>query len=244
MRLVNLGRVPLGPWCLASGMVFAGLLLAGCQTQSPEQKFSDLPGFKVAAPTPATGAVAAAPAGSLTAPPAGASAPAASRPSSQSDRPSVGDTLVITFSDLPPPPLQPMEERIREDGKITLLFNQAFTAAGKTLGELAKEVRAVYVPKYFVNMTVSIKPLQNTQFYYVGGEVRQPNRQVYINRITVLTAIQSAGDFTDFAKKKAVVLTRADGRKFEINCIKARQDPKLDLEVYPGDQIFVPRRLF
>jgi hypothetical protein len=29
-----------------------------------------------------------------------------------------------------------------------------------------------------------------------------------------------------------------------VNCVKARQDPKLDLEVYAGDKIYVPRRIW
>lgn len=152
-----------------------------------------------------------------------------------------GDSITITFSDLPVPIL-PMDERVREDGTITLLQNQTFTAAGKTFGQLAREMRERYVPNYYRTMTVSIKPRDQTQFYYVGGEVKLPNRQVYLSRLTVLGAIRSSGDFTDFARKKHVELTRADGHKFIINCVKALQDPSLDLEVLPGDRIYVPRR--
>jgi hypothetical protein len=41
-----------------------------------------------------------------------------------------------------------------------------------------------------------------------------------------------------------VKLTRADGTTAIINCIKAQDDPRLDLDVYPGDRIHIPRRLF
>lgn len=152
-----------------------------------------------------------------------------------------GDNLTITISDLPVPIL-PLDERVREDGTITLLQNQTFTAAGKTVGQLAQEIRKRYVPDYYITMTVSIKPKDQTQFYYVGGEVKLPNRQVYIARLTVLGAIRSSGDFTDFARKKAVILTRANGKRFTVNCVKALRDPSLDLEVLPGDNIYVPRR--
>ena len=57
-------------------------------------------------------------------------------------------------------------------------------------------------------------------------------------------ALQSAGDFTDFEKKKKVRLKRPDGTSAIVNCVKARENPKLDLPVYPGDTIFVPRRKF
>jgi polysaccharide export outer membrane protein len=83
---------------------------------------------------------------------------------------------------------------------------------------------------------------ESTRWYYVLGEVRVPNRQIYNSRITVLQAIASAGGFTDFAKKTKVKLTRVDGRTQIVNCSKALENPTLDLEVYPGDTIHVPRR--
>jgi polysaccharide export outer membrane protein len=123
-----------------------------------------------------------------------------------------------------------------------LLEGKSFTAAGKTRGQLEKEIHDCYVPRYYLKMTVSVGQKTQTQFYYVRGEVKQPARQIYISRITVLKAIASAGDFTDFARKNAVLLTRADGRKVVINAKKALKDPTLDLEVLPGDDIYVPRR--
>ena len=155
----------------------------------------------------------------------------------------IGEPIIVTFSDLPIA-VQPFEERIKADGNITLIHNETFVAAGKSIGQLEKEVRARYVPRFYVNMTVTIKPQENTRFYFVGGEVKQPGRQVYLSRLTVLKAIQSAGDFTDYAKKKKVQLTRANGKTFVINADEALKDPKRDLELYPGDKIHVPRRIF
>lgn len=155
----------------------------------------------------------------------------------------VGDSLVITYSDLPI--LQPPEEqRVKDDGTIILMQNQTFHAADKTRGELEKEIRARYVPDIFKNMTVSVNQRKETQFYYVDGEVKLPARQIYIGRTTVLKAIASAGGFTDFAKKTKVKLIRLDGRVLTVNCKKALVQPQLDLEVFPGDKVNVPRRLF
>jgi len=153
----------------------------------------------------------------------------------------VGDSLTVVFSDLPvtPPPLQ---VQVDENGKITLIENQTFTAAGKTRAELEKEIRAKYVPQIYTKMTVTIS--RPERLFYVGGEVKTPGRQSYIGPITVLKAIQSAGDFTDFAQRKRVRLTHLNGKTEIINCIKAREDPKLDLPVIPGDTIHVPRRIF
>jgi len=153
----------------------------------------------------------------------------------------VGDVLTIEFSDLPVM-VTPREERIKEDGTVTLMEGKVFKADGKTRGQLEQEIHEYYVPRYYLKMTVSIRQKEQTQFYYVRGEVKTPTRQIYISRIHLLQAIASAGDFTDFARKSGVLLIRADGRRVTINCKKARTNPDLNVEILPGDIIDVPRR--
>jgi polysaccharide export outer membrane protein len=155
----------------------------------------------------------------------------------------VGDTLQITFSDTPVP-VPVFDDKVKDSGVITLMLNQTFVVTNKTRGELETEIRARYVPDYYRNMTVTVQHQTQSRFYYVGGEVKSPGRQVYVGPITVTKAIQTAGDFTDFAKKTKVKLIRVDGRVQTVNCPKALVDPRLDPEVYPGDQITVPRRFW
>jgi len=132
------------------------------------------------------------------------------------------------------------EERIKDDGTITLTLIGAVKAEGKSPGQLQKEIHDLYVPEYYKRLTVTVTGEQRV--YSVGGQVKAPGRQVYIGTTTVTKAIQSAGDFTDFAAKRRVELFRADGKKFIIDCKKAAKDPTLDLQVYPGDKIDVPQR--
>jgi polysaccharide biosynthesis/export protein len=153
-----------------------------------------------------------------------------------------GDLVRVTFSDIPPPGLQPVEIRIPEDGRITLPYNMTVNAIGKTVSQLQDEIRNAYVPRLFVHLTVNIKTEE--RFYFVGGEVRVPARQQYLGDMTVLRAIDTVGGFTDFANRKKVELRRANGEIHTINWEKARRNPKLDLKVYPNDQIVVPRRFF
>ena len=216
------------------GVVLAGLLLAGCSTgtSSSEANFAGV-GNSIGAPAGGTSNEAA---GSAVQNPAGKDGN-----EYNVDDIRVGDTITITISDTPTV-ITPIDERVKSDGTIILLQNQTFEAAGKKRGELEKEIRDRYVPDFFRTMTVSVRHQPQSQFYFVGGEVKRPDRQVYIGRMTVLKAIQSAGDFTDFARKSKVQLTRADGRTFHINWYKAQKDPKQDLEVFPGDTITVFRR--
>jgi protein involved in polysaccharide export with SLBB domain len=155
----------------------------------------------------------------------------------------VGDTLIISFADTPNP-LPAFEIKVPQEGTISLLYNKPFIVIGKTRSQVQREIRAVYVPDYFKNLTVIVVHQSSTRFFYVGGEVKLQGRVIYAGPITVTRAIQSAGDFTDFAQKKKVRLTRANGHTEIINCIKALTNPSMDKEVYPGDQIHVPRKLF
>ncbi|MGA4643821.1 polysaccharide biosynthesis/export family protein [Limisphaera sp. 4302-co] len=152
----------------------------------------------------------------------------------------IGDTVTVTFSGVEPPP-PPHEERIKEDGTITLPMIGSVIAAGKTAGELQKEIQERY-SRYYTRLTVTVKSLE--RFYYVGGEVRSPGRYPWLGELTVTQAIQSAGDFTDFARKTRVLLVRANGQTEVVNCRKAIENPELDPKVMPGDRIHVPRRFW
>ena len=153
-----------------------------------------------------------------------------------------GNQITITFSGLSTIPV-PYVCRIREDGTISPPYLKTpVTAAGKTIGELESELEQAYVPDIYKTINVTIKTAD--RFFYVGGEVRQPSRQIFIGRITVTQAIQSAGDFTDFADQRSVRVIRASGEVDIVDCKAALDDPTKDLTVYPGDNIVVERRLF
>ena len=153
-----------------------------------------------------------------------------------------GNQITITFSGLSTIPI-PYSCRIREDGTMSPPYlKEPVVAAGKTVGELELELEQKYVPDIYKTINVTIKTAD--RFFYVGGEVRQPSRQIFIGRITVTQAIQSAGDFTDFGNQREVRVIRVNGKVDIIDCKAALDDPTRDLPVYPGDNIVVGRRLF
>jgi polysaccharide export outer membrane protein len=153
-----------------------------------------------------------------------------------------GEILTVTFSDLPPNGAIPnFRDRVKDDGTILLPLGVKAEAAGKTAGQLQQTIEALYVPRYFKRLTVSVQ--NEERFYFVGGEVRQPNRQSYAGPgLTVLQAIDSAGGFTEFANRRKVTLRRVNGEQYTVNCVKALEDSNLDLPVYPGDKVNVPKR--
>jgi polysaccharide biosynthesis/export protein VpsN len=153
------------------------------------------------------------------------------------DRIRTGERLEIEFLDIGAP--QKIEQTVQQDGSITLILGQTANVAGKTLADAQKEIQDIYIKgNLFKRLTVNIK--REVRFFYVGGEVRKPGPQPYLGDTTVVMAIQAAGDFTVYAKKKAVQLTRTDGKMEIINVPDAIKNPKKDVPIYPGDRIFVP----
>jgi polysaccharide export outer membrane protein len=229
MDIKNVGK-GWGRWVTVCSLILGGFCLTGCRTHSSRQQAPESPAG-VASATPAS-------------PASTATGPASTNSSDlEPEVLRIGDSLTVTFTDTPTP-IPPFQQKIKGDGTITLALNQPFKADGKTVGDLEKEIRAFYVPDYYKYLTVTVAPDVSTRWYYVDGEVKSPARQIYYNRITVSKAIASAGGFTDFANRKKVRLTRVDGRTQIVNCVKALTKPSLDLEVYPGDKIYVPRKVW
>lgn len=157
-----------------------------------------------------------------------------------SDKLRIGDLVKVSFSGNIQSPME-QEERIKDDGFINLQFIGPVKAEGKSPGDLQREIQEAYVPKYYTRLTVTVRT--ENRFFYVDGEVRGPGRWQYAEEITVLRAVAAAGGFTDFAARTRVELVRAGtGERILVDARKAKSNPKLDLVVFPGDQIFVPRR--
>lgn len=153
-----------------------------------------------------------------------------------------GDPVTITFTGVANAPA-PHSERVKEDGTLTLPLNVRIQAAGKSRGQLQKDIYKAYVPDYYKeSLTITVQT--ENRYYFVNGEVKLPQRVVYSGETTVMSAIASAGGFTDFASRRRVRVTRANGERLVVNCVKALTDDKADKPIYPGDRIDVPRRGF
>jgi polysaccharide biosynthesis/export protein VpsN len=153
----------------------------------------------------------------------------------------VGDTVIVTFSDTPAE-IKPHEERVKEDGNITLPLIGPIQAKDRTAGDLQKAIHDAYVPKYYVRLTVTVTHVPVEKVYYVGGEVRAPGSRTWLSGTTLTKAIQNAGGLTDFAKKDNILLTRANGTQVKVDWKKASQNPKFDPRISPNDNILVFRR--
>jgi protein involved in polysaccharide export with SLBB domain len=207
------------------GLTLAAILSNGCAS-SDTAIFSD-------APTPPPMAAAVAPTGS----------PSAGQTDANGEfaKFHVGDTVTVALSGLPNP-IEPVTTTITDDGTIALSDIGKVQAAGKTAGELQNEIHDMYVPAYYTHITVTVTI--GDRVYYVRGEVKTPGRLVYTSETTVTKAIAAAGDFTDFANRRKVKLMRANGSTATVNCNRVLSGDEPDPQVYPGDQIYVPKTIW
>lgn len=154
----------------------------------------------------------------------------------------VGDMISVSFSDVPPPGLVEVRARIPDDGMLQLHNNVRVRAAGVSIPELERTIRAAYVPSLYRNLTAIVRA--DDRYFYVGGEVKTPNRYKLESEMTVLRAIDSANGFTEFADHNDILLRRQDGSMVTLSEKKIRKNQQVDLPVMPNDHITVKRRFF
>ena len=147
MSIKNVGK-GLGRWATVCGLVLGGLLPGRLPDPVTRTTSSRRSACRASPPLPAASA------GSVS---ASYRSVATNSSGLEPEVLRVGDSLTVTFTDTPTP-IPPFEEKIKEDGTITLALNQTFKADGKTRGDLEKEIRECYVPDYFKYMTVTVKP--------------------------------------------------------------------------------------
>ena len=154
----------------------------------------------------------------------------------------VGDTLNISLIVPGEGATTDKQFLVGSDGTVNLYLLGPMKAAGEKFGDFEKTVQKAYIGQnFFKKVTVVMKP--GDRFYSVGGEVNSKGRTMYIGQTTVLRAIASCGDFTEFANRRRVEITRADGKREVMDCKAAIQNPKYDRPICPGDHINVPRSL-
>lgn len=149
------------------------------------------------------------------------------------------DVVTVIISNIPKPP-GPHQERIREDGTITLPHVGQYQAQGKTQSLVQKELTELY-GKYYRGHVVTVS--SEARYFYVTGEVKMPGKAAYIPSMTFSRAIAVAGGYSTFASKTRVRVTSADGKySRRVNARDIERDSSKDFPIMPGDIIDVPKR--
>jgi polysaccharide export outer membrane protein len=97
--------------------------------------------------------------------------------------------------------------------------------------------------KIYTNPNITIFMQPSARFVNVGGSVRSPSRVPFTEDMTLLTAINAAGGFNDFADQRHVrVLRGSEVTVYDVR--RFRKDPGQDVRLRPGDKIEVPQSFF
>ena len=138
----------------------------------------------------------------------------------------------------------PVETVIERDGTIAYAAATNDPMAAHLAGDQAPPIYAV-VPVWGTMSTAMMDVVPSDALaFVVHGEQDMRFHRPITPGLTLLKAISSAGDFSEFGDKTEVTITRVGDRKEVVDCKKALKDPKLDRPLFPGDRIYVPRRFF
>ncbi len=129
-------------------------------------------------------------------------------------------------------------------GSVNLPYINKVKAEGLTPAELSRAIEEAYrANKVYTNPNITILMQPTARYVNVGGSVRNPTRVPFTEDMTLLTAINAAGGFNDFADQRHVRLLRGNEAKI-YDVRQFRRDPSQDVRLRPGDRIEVPQSFF
>ena len=157
-----------------------------------------------------------------------------------------GDPVELKISGVPTEDQNQVNNTYTVDaeGAISLPYIGKVHAEGMTPAQLARSIEENYrSSKVYTNPNVTILMQPTARFVNVGGSVRTPTRVPFTEDMTLLTAINAAGGFNDFADQRHVRLLR--GSEVTVYDVRQfRKDPSKDVRLRPGDKIEVPQSFF
>jgi polysaccharide biosynthesis/export protein len=154
------------------------------------------------------------------------------------------DVLNVSFA-LTPELTQTV--KVQPDGFITLRGIGSFYAQGMTVPELVEAVKKnsaniLHNPIVDVDLVDFQKP-----FFVVAGQVNKPGQYDLRADITVSEAIAFAGGFLPTAKTQVLLYHRVSDNWVEVKNLKLKdilsgKNVEEDVQMRPGDMIFVPEK--
>jgi polysaccharide biosynthesis/export protein len=155
-----------------------------------------------------------------------------------------GDILEIDF---PYTPDFNQTVTVNPDGYISLRNAGGIHIAGETVPQVKKDIRDAY-SKILRDPEVSItlKQFQNPYFLALG-QVNKPGKYDLRGATTVAQAVAMAGGFTSNGKRNDIILFRrvsdnwVSATKVNLKHMLTSKNLSEDLQMHPGDMIFVPQ---
>ena len=157
-----------------------------------------------------------------------------------------GDTIDIRLSGVPADEIQQFSApyTLDDQGMLNLPYIGALKAGGLTPNVVQENTeRKLVADGIYTHPTITIIIQPTARFVNVGGAVRSPGRIPFTPDLTLLSAINAAGGFNDFADQRKVRWVH-DGKVEMVDTRKIRKDPSLDSKIFPGDQIEVEQSIW
>ncbi len=158
----------------------------------------------------------------------------------------VGDPVELKISGVPAEEQAQVNNTYTVDasGTINLPYINKVRADGLTPSQLSAAIEGSYRSgKVYSNPTITIVMAPTARFVNVGGAVRTASRVPFTEDMTLLTAINAAGGFNDFADQRKVRVLRGSAVKvYDVR--ESRRDPSKDIKLQPGDRVEVPQSFF
>src|SRR5256714_7810479 len=155
----------------------------------------------------------------------------------------IGDPVEVKISGVPAEDQNQVNNTYSVDanGAINLPYIGKVHAEGMTPAQLSRSIEENFrTNKIYSNLNITIIMQPSARFVNVGGSVRSPSRVPFTEDMTLLTAINAAGGFNDFADQKRVRLLRgSEAKVFDVRQI--RKNPSKDVKLQPGDRVEVPQ---
>jgi polysaccharide biosynthesis/export protein len=139
--------------------------------------------------------------------------------------------------------LRARDIEVDPSGRITFPLVGTIEVGGKTPGEAAKVIEAGLRQQYFRDPRVSINVKKAaSQVVSISGEIRKPGIYPIVGDMTLLKAIARAEGWTEFSKKREVIVFREVDNKryaalYDVKAIERGQYP--DPRLFPNDTVVV-----
>jgi polysaccharide biosynthesis/export protein len=136
---------------------------------------------------------------------------------------------------------------VRPDGKISLVYINDIQAAGLTVEQFRQNLTKA-IGDFIKDPTVGVTVKQiNSRKVYIMGEIAKPGGYALTGVMTVSQLIAVAGQPTDFADKKHIIIKsvkkRPDGEpwswEFNYTDFLNRRKMSQDRELEPGDTVII-----
>jgi polysaccharide biosynthesis/export protein len=154
-----------------------------------------------------------------------------------------GDVVKITF---PAAPELNQTQKIGTDGTLSLPLVGEVHAAGKSPGELQRELASLYKPQ-LQDSEVTVAVEARAIPVVISGAVQKPGKIVFERPATLLEAIMEAGGFTPEADLKRVSLIRIVKGEHETQIVDLRPivkgKPIPAIYCSSGDVVYVPEKV-